>query len=53
MRIGNFNSDNNKVFIIDKKGQVESVPKNKKSFIASLIAKKIIDKFLIHDRNIN
>ncbi|MDC0472703.1 bifunctional phosphopantothenoylcysteine decarboxylase/phosphopantothenate--cysteine ligase CoaBC [Pelagibacteraceae bacterium] len=48
-----FNSDYNKVFIIDKKRNVESLPKNKKSFIASLIAKRIVDKFLIHDRNIN
>jgi len=48
-----FNSDYNKVFIIDKKGEIESIPKNKKSFIASIIAKKIVDKFLIYDRNTN
>jgi phosphopantothenoylcysteine decarboxylase/phosphopantothenate--cysteine ligase len=48
-----FNVDYNKVSIIDKKGRVENIPKNKKSFIADRIAKKIIDKFLIDDKNIN
>ena len=47
-----FNSDYNKVFIIDKKGKVKSIPKNKKSFIANKIAKILLDK-LIDDRNIN
>ncbi len=35
-----FNSEYNKVSIINKKGKVESIPKNKKSYIASIIAKK-------------
>ncbi len=48
-----FNVDYNQVSIIDKKGSVESISKNKKSYIASIIAKKIIDKFLINDQNIN
>ena len=48
-----FNSDYNKVSIIDKKGNVKSIPKNKKSFIASAIARIILDKFLINDKNIN
>ncbi len=48
-----FNVDFNKVSIINKNGFVESFPKNKKSFIANIIAKKIIDKFLINEKNIN
>ena len=48
-----FNSDYNKVFIIDKKGKVKSIPKSKKSFIANILAKIILDKLLINDKNIN
>ena len=48
-----FNVDYNQVSVIDKKGSVESIPKNKKSYIASIVAKKIVDKFLINDQNIN
>jgi|TARA_Y100000817_G_scaffold293808_1_gene267122 phosphopantothenoylcysteine decarboxylase/phosphopantothenate--cysteine ligase len=48
-----FNSEYNKVSIIDKKGNVKSLPKNKKSFIANAIAKIILDKLLKHDKNIN
>ena len=48
-----FNVDYNKVSIIEKNGKIENLPKNKKSFIASKIAKKIIDKFLINDKNTN
>ena len=48
-----FNSDYNKVSLIDKKGNVESLPKNKKSFIANKIAKIILDKLLINDKNFN
>ena len=48
-----FNSDYNKVSIIDNKGKVKSIPKNKKSFIASIIARIILDKLLINDKNIN
>ena len=48
-----FNSEYNKVSIIDKKGKVKSLPKNKKSFIANAIAKIILDKLLKHDKNIN
>ena len=47
-----FNSEYNKVSIIDKKGNVKSLPKNK-SFIANAIAKIILDKLLKHDKNIN
>ena len=48
-----FNSDYNKVSIIDKKGGVQSIPKNKKSFIANKVAKIILDKLLINDKNFN
>jgi len=48
-----FNSEYNKVFIIDKKGKVQSIPKNKKSYIANAIAKIILDKLLMNDKNIN
>jgi len=48
-----FNVDYNKVSIIEKSGKIENLPKNKKSYIASKIAKKIIDKFLINDKNTN
>jgi len=48
-----FNVEFNKVSIIEKNGNIEDLPKNKKSYIASKIAKKIIDKFLIDDKNTN
>ena len=48
-----FNSDYNKVSIIDKKGKIKSIPRNKKSYIASAIAKIILDKLLVNDKNIN
>ncbi len=47
-----FNSDFNEVSVIDQKGNVKIIPKNKKSFIANKIAKILLDK-LIDDRNIN
>ena len=48
-----FNTDYNKVSVIDKKGNVKIIPKNKKSFIANKIAEILLDKLLIDDRNIN
>jgi len=48
-----FNVDYNKISIIEKNGKIENLPKNKKSYIASKIAKKIIDKLLINDKNTN
>jgi len=48
-----FNSDYNAVTIINKEGKVKSIPKNKKSFIANTIAKIILDKILMNDKNIN
>ena len=46
-----FNVDYNKVSIIEKNGHIENLPKNKKSYIASKIAKIIVDKFLNNDKN--
>ena len=48
-----FNSDYNKVLVIDKKGNTKIIPKNKKSFIENKIAQILLDKLLIDDRNIN
>jgi phosphopantothenoylcysteine decarboxylase/phosphopantothenate--cysteine ligase len=48
-----FNVDYNKISIIEKNGKIESLPRNKKSYIATKIAKKIIDKLLINDKSTN
>ncbi len=48
-----FNSDYNKVSVIDKKGNIKIIPKNKKSFIANKIAEILVDKLLVNDKNIN
>ena len=48
-----FNVDYNKISIIEKNGKVENFPKNTKSYIAEKIAKKIVDKLLINDKNTN
>ncbi len=48
-----FNSDYNKVTLIDSTGKIKSIPKNKKSFIANKIAKIVVDKLLSNDKNIN
>ncbi len=47
-----FNSDFNEISMIDQKGNIKILPKNKKSFIANKIAQILLDK-LIDDRNIN
>ena len=48
-----FNSDYNKVSIIDAYGNVQNISKNKKSIIASKVVKIILEKLLINDRNFN
>ena len=48
-----FNVDYNKISIIEKDGTIENLPRSKKSYIASRIAKKIIDKLLINGKNTN
>ena len=48
-----FNSDQNEVTIIDKKGKIQKIQKSSKRFIASLIAKKIVDTFLLNEKRLN
>ena len=48
-----FNVDHNKISIVERSGKIESIPKNTKSYIEVKIAKKIIDKLLINDKNTN
>ena len=48
-----FNSDYNEVTIIDKFGGKTKIKKNKKSYIATLIAEKIINKLLADGKNFN
>ena len=48
-----FNSDYNKVSIIDNSGSIQMIKKSKKSYIASKIAEVILDKLLVDDRNFN
>ena len=48
-----FNVDHNKISIIDKSGKVENLSKNTKSYIAKKIAKKIIDRLVVDDKNTN
>ena len=48
-----FNSDYNKVSIIYSNGDIKTIKKNKKSFIANKIAEVILDKLLVDDRNFN
>ena len=47
-----FNSDFNEVSVIDQKGNIKIIPKNRKSFIANKIAYILLDK-LLDDRNFN
>ena len=47
------NSDLNEVIIIDKNGKIEKIKKNSKKFIASVIAKKIVETFLSNEKNLN
>ena len=47
------NSDYNRVSIIDNSGQIKVVKKNKKSFIANIIAEIVLDKLLVNDRSFN
>ncbi len=48
-----FNSDYNRVSIIDGNGNVKVLKRNKKGFIANKIAEVVLDKLLIDDRNFN
>ena len=48
-----FNSDYNQVLIFDNNGNIKSIKKNKKSFVANKIAEIILDKLLLNDSNFN
>ena len=48
-----FNSEYNKVSIIDKNGKIQKINRNKKSYIANKIANIILDKLLFNDKSIN
>ena len=48
-----FHSDFNEILIIDKNGKIEKVKKNSKKFVASIVAKKIVDTFLSNEKNLN
>ena len=47
------NSDYNRVSIIDNSGKTKIIKKNKKSFIANIIAEIILDKLFVDDRSFN
>ena len=47
------NSDYNRVSIIDNSGKTKVIKKNKKSFIANIIAEIVLDKLLVDDRSFN
>jgi phosphopantothenoylcysteine decarboxylase/phosphopantothenate--cysteine ligase len=47
------NSDYNRVSIINNSGETKVIKKNKKSFIANIIAEIVLDKLLINDRSFN
>ena len=47
------NSDYNRVSIIDNSGKIKVIKKNKKSFIANIIAEIVLDKLFINDRSFN
>ena len=48
-----FNSEFNEVIIIDKNGETQKIKKNSKKFIASIIAKKIVNSFLDIKKRLN
>ena len=48
-----FNSEFNEVIVIDKNGETQKIKKNSKKFIASIIAKKIVNSFLDIKKRLN
>ena len=48
-----FNSEFNKVLIINNQGIIRKINKNKKSYIANKITEIVVNKLLINDRNFN
>ena len=48
-----FNSDFNRVLIIDNIGNIQSLKRNKKSFIANKIAEIVVKKLLVNESDLN
>ena len=48
-----FNVDYNEITIIDKNGDLKKIKKSTKKFIASIIAKKIVNSFLEIKKRLN
>ena len=48
-----FNSEFNEVIVIDKNGGTQKIKKNSKKFVASIIAKKIVNSFLDIKKRLN
>ena len=48
-----FNSEFNEVIVIDKNGETQKIKKNSKKFVASIIAKKIVNSFLDIKKRLN
>ena len=48
-----FDSEYNKVTLIEENGVILNIKKSKKKFIAATVAKKILDKFLFVEKYIN
>ena len=48
-----FNSDFNKISIIDSNGKKLKFNKNKKNYLAYIIAREILNKFLSDDKSLN
>ena len=48
-----FNSDFNKISIIDSNGKKLKFNKNKKNYLAYVIAREILNKFLSNDKSLN
>ena len=48
-----FNSEFNEVIVIDRNGETQKIKKNSKKFIASIIAKKIVNSFLDIKKRLN
>ena len=48
-----FNSEFNEVIVIDRNGETQKIKKNSKKFVASIIAKKIVNSFLDNKKRLN
>ena len=48
-----FNSDYNRISIIDNNGKIKIIKKSRKNFIANKIVEFILGKLLVNDRNFN